>query len=76
MPASAALPPTPHGLESNARRLAAMPREQAERVIDAQVAGAIREWRVSDATFWQRVKFRSRMIRTAAAHRASQTDEA
>ena len=59
---SATLP----SLEALARRYAALPRVDAETLIDAQVSTAIREWRVTDATFWQRVKFRSRMIRTAA----------
>ncbi len=74
MPAQSALPPLPHlpqRLEVTARRFAAMPRQDAESAIDLQVAVAIREWRVSDATFWQRVKFRSRMIRTATSHRSS-----
>jgi hypothetical protein len=53
------------GLEAAARRFAAMDRHEAELLIDGHVAAAIREWRVADATLWQRVKFRSRMIRTA-----------
>ena len=62
-------PPTlPPGIEVAARRFAAKSRDEAELVIDAHVATAVREWRVADATFWQRVKFRSRMIRTATAH--------
>jgi hypothetical protein len=70
MPASPAVPPAPPlDLEVIARRFAAMERDAAEIMIDAQVATAIREWRISDATFWQRIRFRSRMIRTATAHR-------
>lgn len=69
MPASS-LPPPPQALdlEPLAQRFAAMEPDAAECAIDAQVAIAIREWRISDATFWQRIKFRSRMIRTATAH--------
>lgn len=58
-------------LEPLARRFAAMAQDEAEAAIDIQVADAIREWRISDATFWQRIKFRSRMIRTVAAHHPS-----
>jgi hypothetical protein len=53
-----------------------MSRDEAELVIDAHVATAVREWRVADATFWQRVKFRSRMIRTATAHQRPQPGKA
>lgn len=52
-------------LEGIARRYAAMPRTDAEALIDQQVALAVKEWRIADATFWQRVRFRSRMMRTA-----------
>jgi len=66
-----ALRPPPLTIEAMAQRFAAMERDEAELAIDTQVATAIREWRISDATFWQRIKFRSRMIRTATAHRAA-----
>ncbi len=59
----------PLDLERLARQFAALPRDDAEAAIDLQVGTAIRQWRVSDATFWQRVKFRSRMIRTVAERR-------
>lgn len=52
------------GLEAAAVRFAAMDRLEADAVIDAHVAVAIREWRIADATLWQRVKFRSRMVRS------------
>ncbi|GAA0658516.1 hypothetical protein FHT00_002108 [Sphingomonas insulae] len=64
---TAALP----NLEPLARRFAAMTQDDAEAAIDIQVANAIREWRISDATFWQRIKFRSRMIRTVTAQHPS-----
>lgn len=77
MPAFPARPPSPPpGLEPVAQRFAAIEREEAEAAIDAQVATAIREWRLSDATFWQRVKFRSRMIRTARAHQPNSSRKA
>jgi len=63
------------GLEDAARRFAAMPQAEAETVIDLHVAEALRAWRVADATVWQRVKFRSRMIRTADAHRRADSKE-
>ena len=54
-----------HGvnLEPMAARFAAMPAGEAEGLIDAYVAQAVAQWRVADATFWQRVKFRARLIR-------------
>ena len=36
----------------------------AEATIDAFVADAIAAWRLEDATYWQRVKFRARLMRT------------
>ncbi len=69
MPSSHSLPQSAPMLEGVARRYAAVERAEAETLIDQQVAAAIREWRVADATFWQRVKFRSRMIRAATALR-------
>lgn len=51
------------------RRFASMRAGEAEALIDAYVVQAISEWRVEDATFWQRVKFRSRMIRATAPYR-------
>lgn len=34
-----------------------------ELLIEMLVGEAIRQWRLDDATFWQRVKFQARMIR-------------
>lgn len=73
MPLSASCPPprtamTPD-LEAAAARYAALARGDAEALIDDLIAAAVREWRVADATFWQRVKFRSRMIRTVRIHK-------
>ena len=53
-------------LDPMGRRFAAMSAGEAETLIDTYVVQAISEWRVTDATFWQRVKFRSRMIRATA----------
>lgn len=39
--------------------------EEAEATIAALAAEAIRTWRLDEATFWQRVKFRARMLRAA-----------
>lgn len=77
MPAILAAPPVqPPTLEATARRFAAMDRDEAETMIDAQATSAIREWRIADATYWQRVKFRSRMLRTATARRTHLVKEA
>lgn len=53
-------------LETTAQRLAALTREEADLLIDGYVDKAIREWRVGDATFWQRAKIRAGMIRASA----------
>lgn len=54
----------PAALELAARYYAVLDPTAAEATIDAYVAGAIAAWRLEDATYWQRVKFRARMIRT------------
>lgn len=64
----------PLALEADAQRYALMERQEAERLIDAEVTVAIRAWRVADATFWQRVRYRSRMIRVTDAHRRGAVD--
>ena len=35
----------------------------SEGLIETLATQAIRQWRLDDATFWQRVKFQARMIR-------------
>lgn len=52
-------------LERLAIEFAAMDAAVAEASIDSLAAQAIARWRLDDATAWQRVKFRSRMIRAA-----------
>lgn len=59
-----------HDLDPMGRRFAQMSAGEAEILIDAYVVQAISEWRVTDATFWQRVKLRSRMIRATARSRS------
>ena len=39
---------------------------EADAVIEALSAEAIRLWRLNDAMFWQRVKFRARRLRAGA----------
>lgn len=63
------LPPTAHGarrvaLDYDARQLADLDPVEAEATIDALVADAIATWRLTDATYWQRVKFRARLLRS------------
>lgn len=50
-------------LERLATEFAAMDAAAAEALIDSLAAQAIARWRLDDATVWQRVKFRARMIR-------------
>lgn len=59
-------------LERIAMDFAAMDAAAAEALIDSLAAQAIAHWRLDDATAWQRVKFRSRMIR--ATRRQAATD--
>ena len=54
-------------LASMGRQFAQLSAGEAETLIDAHVVQAISEWRVADATFWHRVKLRSRMIRATAS---------
>ena len=51
------------GLERLATEFATMDAVAAETLIDSLAAQAIAHWRLDDATIWQRVKFRSRIIR-------------
>jgi len=50
-------------LEEFAAAYAADPLASSEEALDSLTSEAIGEWRMQDATFWQRVKFRARMIR-------------
>jgi hypothetical protein len=50
-------------LEEVSREYAAAPAEVSDAALDALTDEAISQWRLQDGTFWQRVKFRSRMIR-------------
>lgn len=59
-------------LVAMAERFAAMPADCAEGLIEAYAVAAVAQWRIADATFWQRVKFRSRLLRAVA--RGSQGD--
>lgn len=52
-------------LEAAASTFAQRGVEEAEMAIAALAADAIRHWRLDEATFWQRVKFRARMLRAA-----------
>lgn len=35
----------------------------SDALLDLLTGDAIKQWRLQDATFWQRIKFRSRMLR-------------
>ena len=50
-------------LEEVATAYAAEPLASSEEELDSLTSEAIAELRLQDATFWQRVKFRARMIR-------------
>ncbi|MEN2789093.1 hypothetical protein ABC974_05605 [Sphingomonas oligophenolica] len=50
-------------LEEIAAAYAREPLVPSEEELDSLTSEAIGEWRLQDATFWQRVKFRARMIR-------------
>ena len=64
------IPPRSHTVLEQRERLeevavayAAEPLVASEEELDSLTNEAIGEWRLQDATFWQRVKFRARMIR-------------
>lgn len=56
---------TDHGpcVEDLAREFAKQDAASSEALIETLATQAIRQWRLDDATFWQRVKFQARMIR-------------
>ena len=56
-------------LDLMARRFADQDAGSAEPAIDDYIGQAVADWRIVDATFWQRVKFRSRLIRAMARGR-------
>lgn len=58
-------------LDATAARFARREAGDAEAAIAALAAAAIRHWRLDEATFWQRVKFRARMLRAARDGAAS-----
>jgi|GEM_PF-5043068 len=67
-----------HGtsVEELAREFAAHDAVTSEALIASMVTQAIQQWRLDDATFWQRVKFQARLIRaTAAVMQMYPTDE-
>ena len=66
-----------HGLcvEEFALALALYDAATGEVLIETLVAEAIRHWRLDDATFWQRVKFKARMMR-ATRRAAPVSDDA
>jgi len=53
-------------LEEVSRLYARETAASSDALLDSLTEAAIRELKLQDATFWQRVKFRSRMIRAAA----------
>lgn len=55
-------------VEALAARFAGLATPEAEALIERYVEEAIAQWRVEDATFWQRVKFRARLLRAAGRH--------
>ncbi len=56
---------TDHGpcVEDLARAFADQDAKASEALIETLVTQAVRQWRLDDATFWQRVKFQARLIR-------------
>jgi hypothetical protein len=53
-------------LEEVSIQFAREPAERSDELLDSLTGEAIKERRLQDATFWQRVKFRSRMLRAIA----------
>ncbi|WP_380783174.1 hypothetical protein [Sphingomonas sp. R86520] len=64
---------TDHGpsVEDLAREFAKQDVAASEALIEKLATQAIRQWRLDDATFWQRVKFQARMFRAQASSAAS-----
>lgn len=70
--------PLPHDgerdLETEAIAFAQGDAAEAETLLARLAGDAIRCWRLDEATFWQRVKFRARLIRAATARDATARD--
>lgn len=62
-------------LEALARECASLDAGACEAAIAEHAMLAIRERRIDDAVFWQRVKFRSRMLRAMARGRIDDVGE-
>jgi hypothetical protein len=61
---SAALSSLPaSSLESMAARYGSLAEAEGEQAIDRHAVAAIRDWRIDDLVFWQRVRFRVRLLR-------------
>jgi hypothetical protein len=60
---------TDHGasVEELAREFARQDAATSEALIASLVTQAIQQWRLDDATYWQRVKFQARLIRATTA---------
>jgi hypothetical protein len=62
-----------HGpsVEDLAREFAKQDAAVSETLIEKLATQAIRQWRLDDATFWQRVKFQARLFRAEAVSASS-----
>ncbi|KQR82205.1 hypothetical protein [Sphingomonas sp. Leaf343] len=62
-----------HGVDitAPARFFATQDRAAADAVIGALIAEAVANWLLDDATFWQRVRFRSRQLRAQTGPRGT-----
>lgn len=72
-------PPAAHvrherSIALQAERLSRLPLAQAHAICDAEIARAVRDWRISDATEWQRVRFRVRWIHALRARAAGKAE--
>ena len=63
---NALVAPASRKLEATAARHAHLDAEASERELAMLTERAILAWRLEEAAFWQRVKFRARMLRARA----------
>lgn len=65
-------PPSPficqqQAIDAQVRRLLRLPSAEADAICEQEVARAIRDWRITDATEWHRIRLRVRLARNRQA---------
>lgn len=62
-------------LDQLARQFATLPAAAADSILDAHIEEAVRQWRLDDATHWQKIKYKARWIRGLARRAQAEQEE-